>query len=171
MTISNTLPNLFSDAAKASAKLESATRSLDASAAALADAGVGIADISRDGVHLADFQRITAETALTEKQFATWADTDLAMKIRVDGKQVNTERGKLVDRVNSLIRNVRNAMKRAEEKPSNGAGAKKNTPTESFLKVVDDYIARFSKDDASDKFDFDPKVARKHLVAMLKDVK
>jgi hypothetical protein len=171
MTISNTTTVLFSDAAKASANLERGKNSLASAASALIEAGISVADISRDGVYLAEFQRITAEIVLTSKQFATWSDTELAIKVRVDGKQVNTERGKLVDRVNSLIRNVRNAMKRAEEKPSNGAGAKKNTPTGSFLKVVDDYIARFSKDDASNKFNFDPKVARKHLVAMLKDIK
>lgn len=43
----------------------------------------------------------------------------------------------------------------------------KATATEKFFNVIDDYVKRLAEHDASDTFDFDPVVARQHLVALM----
>jgi hypothetical protein len=67
---------------------------------------------------------------------------------------------------------VRKAIFVAMAKPKEKRGAKeKTTPTQAFFKQIDAYVERLAKDDASDKFEFDPVVARAALVAMLKTLR
>ena len=155
---------------------------LDKSALELIKSGFKPDFISQGGSHLAWMQERVARATLTEKQFATWANVELAASFKKDGKNVKTDRGNLVDKVNSRIRRIREAMKRvtnpasagSETKKSGagaGAGGRKSTPTESFFKALDGYIQRFAKEDASDKFAFDPRLAREKLVALVKELK
>ena len=168
--------NMFEAAAKAGAGLEKAKASLTDRAVDLLKTDVSIADISRDGRFLAMFQEATAKAILTPTQLAVYSDDTLATSQRVkgdDGKvtQIKTERGKLQDRVNSAIRNVRNAMKAVSDGGAARGTKAKATPTEAFIKAVDGYINRLAKSDASDTFDFDPIVARQHLVALIKAIR
>ena len=130
---------------------------------ALIDEGVTVNDISKGGRYLAAFMEGVAAAALTEKKFAIWADASLATK--AGGKL--TERGTLQTRVSSRASKVRAAFKAlAEPGGKRGARGKNASPTEVFFKRMDEFIARFAKDDASDKFDFDPALARQRLVAL-----
>lgn len=142
------------------------------------EAGFKAEDIAGKGQHFAAFQRLTAETILTAKQFETWGNAELASKIRKDDKQVNTARGLLVDRVNSVIKRVRDRLAKLEETPAEtdgkgkaasgkGAGKARRSSTQVFFDTLDGYIKAFAKDDASDKFEFDPKLARELIAAML----
>ena len=166
----------FEAAAKAGVNATKAQDTLDARASDLLKIKVASADIGRDGVHLAAFQDVTARVALTAAELATYSDTSLASKIRTktpDGKvkQVNTPRGKLVDRVNSIVKRVRDAMARIEKDGVTRGPKEKSTPTEAFFKVVDGYVERFAKPESSDVFDFDTVAARAALVAMLKTLR
>ena len=166
----------FEAAAKAGVNATKAQDTLDARASDLLKVNVASADIGRDGVHLAEFQDVTARVALTAAELAVYADTSLASKIRTkapDGKvkQVNTPRGKLVDRVNSIVKRVRDAMARIEKEGVTRGPKEKSTPTQAFFKAIDGYVERFAKTDASDAFEFDPTVARAALVAMLKTLR
>lgn len=169
--------NMFEAAAKAGAGLEKAKASLTDRAVELLKTDVSVADISRDGRFLAMFQEATAKAILTPAQLAVYSDDTLATSQRVKGddgtvKQIKTARGKLQDRVNSAIRNVRNAMKAVSDGGAARGTKTKSTPTEAFFKVIDAYVKRLSKtEEASDTFDFDPIVAKKHLVAMLKELR
>jgi hypothetical protein len=172
----NTFTAYFEAAAKAGVNATKAQDTLDARASDMLKAGVASADIGRDGAHLAEFQEVTARVALSAAELVTYADTSLASKIRTkdaDGKtkQVNTPRGKLVDRVNSIVKRVRDAMARIEKEGVTRGPKEKSTPTEAFFKAIDGYVERFAKTDASDVFDFDPTVARAALVAMLKTLR
>lgn len=167
VTFTKEQSNAAINAAKAAVASDKATGTLENRAAELVKAGITVEDISRDGRFLNEFQRIMAETALTAKQFATWGDDSLAQGKVVNGKRVDSERGTLVKRVNSLIRNVRNKMK----EPAKTGARSTSTPTEKFFKVLDDYVERFGKDNASDVFDFDPQTARVAFVKLIKELK
>lgn len=166
----------FEAAAKAGVNATKAQDTLDAKAQDMLKAGIASTGIARDGEHLAEFQEVTARVALTAAELAVYSDTSLAAKIRTkapDGKvkQVNTPRGKLVDRVNSIVKRVRDAMARIEKEGVTRGPKEKSTPTQAFFRVIDGYVERFAPDDASDTFDFDPVVARAALVAMLKTLR
>ena len=170
------LTAMFEAAAKAGVNATKAQDTLDARASDMLKAGITSTGIARDGEHLAAFQDVTARVALTAAELAVYSDTSLASKIRTktpDGKvtQVNTPRGKLVDRVNSIVKRVRDAMARIEKEGVTRGPKEKSTPTQAFFKAIDGYVERFAKDDASDTFDFDPVVARAALVAMLKTLR
>ena len=130
--------------------------------------GVGTADISKGGRYLAAFMEGVASAVLTEKQLKVWDDTSLAT--RAGGQ--HTERGQLMTRVSSRASKVRAAFKALAEEPADrGARGQNSSPTQTFFKVIDKYVERFAKEDASDKFDFDPKLARQRLVALVKELK
>lgn len=167
MTFSNTQNDAAIDAIKAAVSADKATAKLDNAVATLRDAGIASDDISKDGKHLTDFQRLCAETSLNAKQFATWSDDSLAQGKTINGKRVDTERGKLVKRVNSIVARIRAKLKEPVKK---GTRATKS-PTEKFFNTLDDYIKRFAADDASDKFDFDPTIARAAFVDLAKQLK
>jgi hypothetical protein len=181
MTLSNAQTAAAFAVVKAAIVADRADTSLSARTQDLRDAGFKAEDISGKGQHFAAFQRLTAETILTAKQLETWGNVELTSKIRKDGKQVNTARGHLVDRVNSVIRRVRDRLAKLEAAPasegkgkgksSNGAGKAKRSSTQVFFDTLDKYVAEFAKDTAPEKFEFDPKLARKHLVALIKDLK
>lgn len=167
-----TLNTKITAAAKAAAKLEDAKLSLRDTAAELIAADVTPARIARDGDLLAQFQEVTAAAVLSKADLATWGDTSLAAKISTKGadgkrKQTNTPRGLLVDRVNSIIKRIRDAITEVLADPKARGTKERNTPTQSFFKTIDGYVERFAKDDASDTFDFDTLEARAALVAML----
>lgn len=168
--------NLFEAAAKAGANVDKAKRSLSTRAADLISEGVSVADLKGDGRHFEMMQDATARAILTSAEFAIYSNVELAAKQRVKGddgkvRQVNTAKGKLVDRVNSAIRNVRDAMKVVLAGDAPRGTKEKATPTEAFVKAIDGYIERLAKPEASDTFDFDPVVARQHLVALIKAIK
>lgn len=167
--------NMFEAAATASKNAAKAHEVLLDRAADLLKTDISVADISRDGRFLAMFQEATAKVVLTAKELPVYLDTSLATSQRVktdDGKvkQIKTERGRYEAKVNAAIKRVRDAMKAVA---NDGAtrGAKTNrTPTEVFIAEVENRIAQLAKPDASDKFDFDPVVARGHLVALIKAI-
>lgn len=170
--MTNVLNAKITAAAKAAAGLDTAKAALIDRAADLIAVDVTPARISRDGDLLAQFQEVTAAAILSKPDHAIWADTSLAAKIGTKGpdgkrKQTNTPRGLLVDRVNSAIRNIREAMEKVIADPKTRGTKEKSTPTQAFFKAIDGYVERFAKDDASDTFDFDPITARAALVAML----
>ena len=183
MTLSNAQTAAAFAAVKAAIAAGKADATLTDRARDLRDAGFKSADIAGKGQHFGDFQRLVAETALTSKQLATWSNTELASKVRdKSGKQTNTARGLLVDRVNSIVKRVRDRLAKLENEPadaskgkakgkSTGAGKAKRSSTEVFFATIDDYIKKFGGDDASDKFDFDPKIARAALVKLIKELK
>jgi hypothetical protein len=167
MTFSNTQNDAAINAIKAAVSADKATAKLDNAVATLRDAGITSDDISKDGKHLTDFQHLCAETSLNAKQFATWSDDSLAQGKTINGKRVDTERGKLVKRVNSIVARIRAKLKEPVKK---GTRATKS-PTEKFFNTLDDYIKRFAAGDASDKFDFDPTIARAAFVDLAKKLK
>jgi glutamyl/glutaminyl-tRNA synthetase len=169
--MTNVLNAKITAAAKAAAKLDDAKVTLRDTAADLLAADVTPARISRDGDLLAQFQEVTAAAIFTKPDLAMWADTSLAIstseKVNGKRKQTNTPRGLLVNRVNSVIRNIRKAMEEVIADPKARGPKEKSTPTQAFFKAIDGYVERFAKDDASDTFDFDCVTARAALVAML----
>lgn len=163
-------------AAKAAAGVDAAKATLLDRAADLIASDVTPARISREGDLLATFQDVTAAAILSKADLAIWADTSLAMKLSSKGadgkrKQANTPRGLLVDRVNSAIRNIRKAMEEILANPASRGTKEKSTPTEAFFKVIDGYVERFGKSDASDVFDFDCITAKAALVKMLSQLR
>ena len=118
------------------------------------------------GKYYPDLKDAVARAYLTPKQYAIYSNKELS---QAEG----TERGKHVRNVGSSTSKVRDAILKAMAEPGGkrGARGKNASPTESFFKTIDNYIARFAKDDASDKFDFDPRLAREHLVALVKAMK
>lgn len=181
MTLSNAQTAAAFAVIKAAVSADRADSTLTDKARDMRDAGFKAEDIAGKGQHFAAFQKLTAETALTAQQHATWSNTELAIKVRKDGKQLNTPRGLLVDRVNSIIKRVRDRLAKLDAEPASegkakgagnkGAGKAKRSSADVFFATVDDYIKKFSADDASDKFEFDTKLARGHLVAMLKELR
>ena len=182
MTTTSKLGELFATAAAAAVAETKAHDKARVAAGALFESDVRVADISRGGKHLALMQESTARRILTDQQVLIWANGELAMKQRVKDettgkmKQVNTKRGLLVDRVNGVVRTVRNHLASVEaagglEKATRGARGKNSSPTEAFFKAIDGCIKRLSKDNASDAFDFDPRLARKLLVQLVKELK
>jgi hypothetical protein len=165
--MTNVLNAKITAAAKAAAKLDDAKVTLRDTAADLLAADVTPARISRDGDLLAQFQEVTAAAIFTKPDLAMWADTSLAIstseKVNGKRKQTNTPRGLLVNRVNSVIRNIRKAMEEVTADPKARGPKEKSTPTQAFFKAIDGYVERFAKDDASDTFDFDCVTARAAL--------
>ena len=173
------------DTISAAISAERAEGRLDKSALELIKSGFKPEFIAAGGSHLGWMQERVARATLTEKQFKVWANVELASSFKKGKKTVKTERGNLIDRVNGRIRRIRESMKRvanpeeagsagSETKKSGagaGAGGRKSTPTETFFKALDGYVQRFAKDDASDKFQFDPRLARERLVALIKELK
>ena len=176
MTTKTNLTAKIADAAKASAGLGAAKATLLDRAADLIAADVTPARISRDGDLLAQFQEVTAAAILSKADLAIWADTSLSISISTkgpDGKRVqtNTPRGSLVKTVNSNIRRVRDAMTEVLANPAARGPKAKSTPTEAFFKVIDGYVERFGKADASDTFEFDCVTAKAALVKMLSQLR
>jgi hypothetical protein len=78
----------------------------------------------------------------------------------------------LLTKVSPNVDKVRKAIVAAMAAPKEKRGTKeKTTATQGFFKVMDGYVERLAKHDASDKFDFDPLMARAALVAMLKQLR
>jgi len=158
-TLSNAQRDAAIPAIKAGEAVTKANATLAVRAHKLMLAGITPADISRGGKLLAAFQKLTAETILTAAQLKTWGDASLAAKPRdASGKQVNSERGKLIDRVNSCVRNVRAAMADAEAADApegkgggKGAGASKSAPHAVDLNKVAEVRKRIVTLAASDK--------------------
>lgn len=63
------------------------------------------------------------------------------------------------------------AQGKREAKVKGADAAKPRTATQIFFDMVDTYTKAFADDKAGDKFDFDPILARKYLVAMIKELK
>lgn len=166
--VTNAQTVAFDRAIKAGASLGKAESAFAIRVADLREAGFTAGDLKGEGQFFTWAQRRTAELTLNKAQFATWADESLAQGVTKNGKRVDTERGKLVKRVNASLARIRKALAAAPEK--RGA-AERATPTESFFNQIDKLVKRLSGDKASDTFDFDPILARKHLVAMIKDLK
>ena len=125
-------------------------------------------DLKGGGKYHADLKDGVAQTYLTPAQYKVFSDTTLAIKIKGE----LTPRGTLQTKVSSNVDKVRKAILVAMAKPKEKRGAKeKTTPTQAFFKQIDAYVERLAKDDASDKFEFDPVVARAALVAMLKTLR
>jgi hypothetical protein len=163
-------------AAKAAAGVDAAKATLRDHASDLIAADVTPARISREGDLLATFQNVTAAAILSKDELAIWADAAFATKISVKGedgkrKQKNTPRGLLVDRVNSAIRNIRKAMEEILANPAARGPKEKSTPTQAFFNVIDGYVERFGKGDASDVFEFDCITAKAALVKMLSQLR
>jgi hypothetical protein len=182
MNLTNSQIVAADTAIAAAVSAERAEGKLDKAAAELIESGFKPDFIAQGGSHLAWMQERVARATLSEKQYATWANVELASSFKKEGKNVKTERGGLIDRVNGRIRRIREAMKRVSDPAESGssgssgsnkkgAGGRKSTPSESFFKALDSYIQRFAKDDASDKFSFDPRLARERLVALVKELK
>lgn len=130
--------------------------------------GFDVADIKGGGKYYADLSDAVAQAYLTPRQYGIWADTSLA----TSNKGAKTERGKLMQAVSPRVSKVRDAIVKALDiQKSGGATGKRKTPTESFFAKVDAMVKQLSSDKASDTFDFDPVLARKHLVTMVKDLK
>ena len=170
------ITTMIADAAKASAGLGAAKATLLERAADLIAADVTPARISRDGDLLTQAQEITAKATLSADNFNVWADAAFATKISTKGadgkrKQTNTPRGLLVDAVNSNIKRVRDAMAELLANPAARGPKEKSTPTQAFFNVIDGYVDRFAKDDASNTFDFDTITARAALVKMLSELR
>ena len=123
-------------------------------------------DIKGTGKYYADLKDAVARAYLTPKQYAIYSNKELS---QAEG----TERGKHVRNVGSSTSKVRDAILKAMANPAGkrGARGKNKTPTEAFFESMVKYVDRFSKEDASDKFDFDPKLARQRLVALVKELK
>jgi hypothetical protein len=183
MTLSNAQTAAAFAVIKAADSAGRADATLTERAQDMREAGFKSEDISGKGQHFAAFQRLTAETILTPKQFETWGNAEMTSKVRKDGKQVNTARGLLVDRVNSVIKRVRDRLAKLEAAPASdgkgkgkgasnkGAGKAKRSSTQVFFDTLDGYVKAFAKDDASDKFEFDTKIARAAFVKLLKELK
>ena len=130
--------------------------------------GFDVADIKGGGKYYADLADAVAQAYLTPAKYKIWADTSLATSNKGD----KTERGKLMQAVSPRVAKVRDAIVKALDiQKSGGATGKRKTPTESFFAKIDAMVKQLSNDKASATFEFDPILARKHLVAMIKDLK
>lgn len=159
----------FVEASKAAKSATAADTTLTERATQLVALDINADDIGKGGRYLAYLQSVAAETNLTSKEFTVWGDESLAQGKSVEGKREDTQRGKLVKRVNAYVKRIRDKVKSVQ---SGGTGPKEaSTPTEAFFKAIDGYITRFSKEDASDRFEFDPRTARTALMTMIKDLK
>jgi hypothetical protein len=125
-------------------------------------------DLKGGGKYHADLKDGVAQAYLTPAQYKVFADTTLATRIKGE----LTPRGTLQQKVSPNVDKVRKAIVAAMALPKEKRGkVEKNTPTQVFFKTIDTMVERFAKPDASDKFDFDPVVARAALVAMLKTLR
>ena len=125
-------------------------------------------DLKGSGAYYADLKDATAQAYLTPAKYKIFADESLAQRTKGE----LTERGTIIAGVSSNVDKVRKAIITAMAAPKEKRGAKeKTTPTQAFFKQIDAYVERLAKDDASDKFEFDPVVARAALVAMLKNLR
>ena len=125
-------------------------------------------DLKGGGKYHDDLKQAVAQAYLTPAQYKLFCDTSLSIKVKGE----LTERGALLPKVSSNVDKVRKAIIAALALPKEKRGkVEKATPTEGFFKAIDGYVERFAKPDASDKFDFDPVVARAALVAMLKTLR
>ena len=132
----------------------------------LAKLNVKPEDIKGGGKYYDDLKDAVARAYLTPKQYEVYSNKELS-------QAKGTERGKHVRNVGSSTSKVRDAILKAMAEPGGkrGARGKNATPTEAFFKAIDGYVDRFSKEGASDAFDFDPKLARQRLVALVKELK
>lgn len=129
---------------------------------------VAPADLKGGGKYHEDLKSGVAQAYLTPAQYKVFADTTLAIKVKGE----LTPRGKLQTKVSSNVDKVRKAIVAAMALPAEKRGkVEKATPTQVFFKTIDQMVERFAKPDASDKFEFDPVVARAALVAMLKNLR
>ena len=125
-------------------------------------------DMKGGGKYHADLKDGVAQAYLTPAEYKVFNDTSLSIKVKGE----LTPRGTLQTRVSSNVDKVRKAIIAAMALPKEKRGkVEKATPTEGFFKAIDGYVERLAKPDASDKFDFDPVVARAALVAMLKTLR
>lgn len=125
-------------------------------------------DLKGGGKYHADLKDGVAQAYLTPAQYKVFADTTLATRIKGE----LTPRGTLQQKVSPNVDKVRKAIIAAMALPKEKRGkVEKATPTQGFFKAIDGYVERLAKPDASDKFEFDPTVARAALVAMLKQLR
>ena len=176
--LSNSQVTAAKDVIKAAESERRASERFTARVAKLRESGVTADDIKDGGRLLADFQRLTAETILNEKELTMWANEELAQTKTVNGKRVNMPRGAVIKRVNSVIRRIREKLAaapagdgKAKGKSSNGAGKAKRSSTQVFFDTLDGYVKAFADEKASDKFEFDTKIARAAFVKLLKELK
>jgi len=161
--LSNAQRNAAIEAIKAAKSVAGADNKLAARAADLLDAGITAPMIGKGGDYLAAFQHVAAETTLTEKQFETWGDTSLAQGKSVNGKRVDTPRGKLVKQVNAIVARVRNKLK---EPVKTGAQGQRRSMDQMIAETCDKWIKRITENKDKETFNFgdaDPIAVRKAL--------
>ena len=147
----NTQRDAAINAIKAAASADRADNKLALAASDLVESGIAVDDIKAGGKHLKEFQDIAAQSTLTEKQYATWADDSLAQGKTVNGKRVDTPRGKLVKQVNSFIARVRAKMATPAKKGAQGPARRLD---QIIAEQCDAWIKRISKDKDSENFKF-----------------
>lgn len=160
----NTQRDAAINAAKAAASADRADNKLAIASADLVESGITAKDISKGGDYLAEFQDIAAQATLGAKAYATWADTSLAQGKTVNGKRVDTPRGKLVKQVNSFVARVRGKMAAPAKR---GAAGPTRTLDQIIVEQCDAWIKRIAKDKDSENFKFgdaDPVAVRKALI-------
>jgi len=135
----------------------------------LADAKVSAADLKPGGLYYDMLIDGVAQAYLSPTEYKIWADTSLATSVKGE----KTERGKLQPRVTSNVSKVRNAILEAcgltgKKKKESSAP---RTATQIFFDTMDEFAVKLSADDASDKYEFDPRLARDAIIAMVKTLK
>lgn len=195
MTLTNTQRDAAIEAVKHDKKHQSAKDRFDAACSALIEAGITSADLVGKatketplGKHYEEFQRVAAETVLTEKQFAQWGDASLKHSSRVNGKIVLSPIGKMRNRINTIVGRIRTKMQAIEKaaasgetltpdqvttegKKKRGAQGSKRSADKIFFDMIDDYVKKFADPKTKEKFELDVDLAKKHLVAMLKELR
>jgi len=131
----------------ASATAANAHMAFDQALLRLVDLGVTVAALSgkkgeqAEGVHYATAKDSIAKRVFTAKQYGTYTNTTLSLKVA--GK--DTERGAMHKKVNSRLANLRGALERITAIKAKGAGAVKLNAQEAGLKAALDKAAAVKK--------------------------
>ena len=159
MAFTNSQTTALIEAIKSAGKVDNAQVAFAKRVAAMRESGFKPEwlDTKSDQIEL--IRKVVAETALNAKDQAIWADTSLAVKVKVAGsdKRVDTPRGKLVKLVDQRIARLRKAMAEPAKKGTTGPGS-----TRDLAKRIKDEVAKLKNATVKDREGEAPKLQCDH---------
>ena len=139
MTLTNAQTTTLIEAIKSAGKVDNAQAAFEKRVNAMREAGFTSAMFETKSDQIDLIRKVVAETALTAKELPVWADTSLAVKVKVAGsdKRVDTARGKLVKLVDQRIARLRKALSEPAK-----TGAKQPGKARDLATRIKDEIAK-----------------------------
>jgi len=139
MTLSNSNTATLIATVKASGSLDNAKVAFAKRIAEMAETGWTAAAFDSKADEIDLIRDTIAQAVFNKSDYATWADTSLARKVKQGDKHVTSKRGKLVDLVDKRIRDIKKALVTLEATPAGKAkGANANAPRALDQRIKDE---------------------------------